>query len=492
MAELRDLFAPVSFVLEETKDVVDGQSVLGKLKGCFFVPDGVSRNKRFYGKDVWERQLKNEEVQSKLKDRRMFGTIGHKIKVDDESLAEGKLSHVTTGLQLNGEEGQGEALILNTPTGRILNTVLRAGSKLYVSSRASGDYKGTSHGVPNVDPDTYHLEGFDFVLEPGFLQANPAIVESLQKDLKEYLELVETKPDPKQGEPSRITEEIPKASKLEDKNNDELGGIQMSKELIEQLAKEKVVLQEDLTKSLKQLEEVKQDHVVLGSEVTSLREQLKKAEEKAAKIETYEKLGSPEDIEKALDLSEKVLWKYKESGSPDEVRTALDKAYDELKKYRGLGTTSEISEAFDKAEILIKKYRELGTVAELHEALDTATKVFQKFQELGSPAEISLALDKAGKLAEGIKVGKFNDRIKKLADELGVSTDSISEVAKKMSDVEVRKFVKSLVESNKLKNKYLVKDPKKDTKVDSKSKETDKSSPFNKTRGESLMEQFSR
>lgn len=491
MAEFRDIYEPVKFTLEETKDDVNGQAVLGKLKGCFFVPDGVSRNKRFYGKDVWERQLKNEDVQLKLKDKRMFGTIGHKIKVDDESLAEGKLSHVTTGLSLNGDEGTGEALILNTPTGRILNTVLRAGSKLYVSSRASGDYKGTSHGVPNVDPDTYHLEGFDFVLEPGFLQANPAIVESLQRDLQEYLELVEAKPDPKQDEPSKITEDTPKATKLEDKNNEELGGIQMSKELIEQLAKEKVVLQEDLTKSLKQLEEIKQEHVVTGSEVTSLREQLKKAEEKVTKMDLYEKLGSPEDIGKALDLSEKVLWKYKESGSPDEVRTALDKAYEELKKYRDLGTVNEISEAFDKAEGLIKKYRELGTVAELHEALDTATKVFKKFQEMGSPAEISLALDKAGKLAENIKDGRFKERIQKLSDELGVSIDAISEVAKKMSDVEVRKFVKSLVESNKLKDKYLVKDPKKDSKVEPKPK-VEKDSPFSKTRGESMMEQFSR
>jgi len=491
MEQIRDTFSPVSFSLEETNDVIAGQSVLGKLRGCFFIPDGISRNKRFYGKDVWSRQLQNEDVQTKLKDLRMFGTLGHKTKIDDESLAEGKLSHVTTSLKLDGNEGIGEALILNTPAGKILNAVLRAGSKLYVSSRASGDYKGTSHGVPNVDPDTYHLEGFDMVLEPGFLQANPSLVESLQEDfktLKEYLELVEEISDVKQDVP-KFKEVIPKATP-EDKNNEEIGGIQMSKELIEQLAKEKVVLQEDLTKSLKQLEEVKQDHVVLGSEVTNLRNQLKKADEKVSKTESYEKLGSPEDIEKALDLSEKVLWKYKESGSPDEVRNALDKAYEELKKYRDLGTVSEVSEAFDKAESLIKKYRELGTVSELHKALDTATKVFTKFQAIGSPAEISLALDKAGKLAENIKSSRFTGRVKRLSDELGVSAVSVSEVAKKMSDVEVRKFVKSLVESNKLKDKYLVKDPKKPAAVTPKPK--DSTSPFIKTRGESLMEQFSR
>jgi hypothetical protein len=123
--------------------------------------------------------------------------------------------------------------------------------------------------------------------------------------------------------------------------------------------------------------------------------------------------------------------------------------------------------------------------------LDAATKTFKKFQEIGSPAEISLALDKAGKLAENIKGGRFNDRVRRLADELGVSTDSITEVAKKMTDVEVRKFVKSLVESSKLKDKYLVKDSKKPSTTP-KPKVSDKTSPFNKTRGESLMEHYSR
>jgi hypothetical protein len=51
--------------------------------------------------------------------------------------------------------------------------------------------------------------------------------------------------------------------------------------------------------------------------------------------------------------------------------------------------------------------------------------------------------------------------------------------------------VKSLVESNKLKDKYLVKDPKKPSINTLKPKE-DKNSPFSKTRGVSLMEQFSR
>lgn len=513
MAKLiQDILTPqaVKFVIEESDAVVDGKIVLGKLKGTFFVPDGISRNKRYYGKEVWEKQLKNEDVMTRLKDRRMFGTIGHNIKVNDESLAEGKLSHITTYLAVNGSEGAGEALIINTEAGRNLNTVLRAGSKLYVSSRANGDYKGTSHGVPSVDPETFKLEGFDFVMEPGFLQANPELVESLHIDPKELKQLEEDLKEIDIKTPETMTINVTaggivnignqeklnlgvktsKENKIEERNQEE---IIMEKELVEKLMTEKVELSKTLTEALGELEKIKAEKVVLASEVTSMREQLEKKEkevkEKVPILETYEKLGSPADLEKALDLAEKVIWKYKESGSPDEVRTALEKAFTEIQAYRQMGTVVEIDEAFNKAEALIKKYRELGTLAELTEALDTATTIFTKFQELGSPAEISLALDKAAKLAEGIKTDRFGKRVEKLAAELGVPSEAIKEVAMKMNDVEVRKFVKALSESNKLQNKYLAK-PKPGALPGKPSKEDLKRKPsmFQKTRGEALME----
>ena len=79
-----DIFAPdVSFSLEETKEgEVDGKNILAKVSGNFFVPNGVSRNKRFYPKEVWEKQLSNGGVKTKLKERRMFGMLGHEEKLD--------------------------------------------------------------------------------------------------------------------------------------------------------------------------------------------------------------------------------------------------------------------------------------------------------------------------------------------------------------------------------------------------------------------------
>ena len=176
---LVDIFEPdISFEVEESNG--GNRSIIGKVRGQFFVPDGYSRNKRYYPRELWEKVLNDEELKEKLKNRRMIGTIGHSSPINDETIAEGKISHVVTKLWIdeNGR-GMGEAEILNTPAGRILKTLLEAGVRLYVSSRAYGSYKGKDPKgeYPSLDPDSYILETFDFVYDPGFLQAKPELVE---------------------------------------------------------------------------------------------------------------------------------------------------------------------------------------------------------------------------------------------------------------------------------------------------------------------------
>lgn len=156
-------------------------AILAIVKGPHFVPNGISRNHRNY-KDVWEKAGLDEEVQRKLRDNQMFGTIGHDVELTDKEIRERLYSHITRNI--NWETGEAESVIYNTPVGESLLTLLRAGTKLYVSSRADGEYKGKDEdGNDIMDPDTYKLERFDFVTDPGFLEAHPALVtESLQKD----------------------------------------------------------------------------------------------------------------------------------------------------------------------------------------------------------------------------------------------------------------------------------------------------------------------
>ena len=116
-----------------------------------------------------------------MDDNQMLGRIGHEAEMTDEDIAEGRFSHYTRNI--DWETGEAEDVILNTPMGNTLYTLLRSGVKLYVSSRADGGYNGKDEdGNDILDPETYKLERFDFVHDPGFLDAKPKMItESVKK-----------------------------------------------------------------------------------------------------------------------------------------------------------------------------------------------------------------------------------------------------------------------------------------------------------------------
>ncbi|KKL07363.1 hypothetical protein LCGC14_2586790, partial [marine sediment metagenome] len=140
MEKLHDAFSPeLDYTVEEGKAEVDGKAVLAKVKGEFFFPGGISRNQRYYPKSLWDKVLANEELREKVGNKTLFGTISHTQPIDDTAMLEGKISHIVTKLGIDGKgKGIGEALLLDTDAGRVLNTFFRAGSKMFVSSRADG------------------------------------------------------------------------------------------------------------------------------------------------------------------------------------------------------------------------------------------------------------------------------------------------------------------------------------------------------------------
>jgi uncharacterized Zn finger protein (UPF0148 family) len=105
--------------------------------------------------------------------------VGHVEEQLDDLIREGKVSHVVTDLKIMPDgKGWGRAEILDTPVGRVLKTLLESGSKLSVSSKAYGEYDGqTGEGYWRVSPNSFLLERFDFVVDPGFLEAQPKVKE---------------------------------------------------------------------------------------------------------------------------------------------------------------------------------------------------------------------------------------------------------------------------------------------------------------------------
>ena len=160
-----------------------GGTILAIVKGQHFCPGKVSRNHRLYTPELWEEAGKDEDVQRKLTNGQMFGRIGHEAEITDEDIAEGKFSHITRNI--DWKTGIAESVIYNTDMGKTLYTILRAGTTMFVSSRADGDYEGKDEdGNDILDPKTYKLERFDFVQDPGFLDAKPKMISESKQNEK--------------------------------------------------------------------------------------------------------------------------------------------------------------------------------------------------------------------------------------------------------------------------------------------------------------------
>ena len=468
--------------IEESSSEVDGVNILAKVVGEGFTPDGISRNGRFYPRALWERVCSDPELNERLNTRQCVGTIGHSIAIDDESFRKGEFSHIITKMYIN-ESGKGiiEALVVNTPAGRVLNTFLRAGSKLYVSTRASGDILPNQlhEGLPIVDPSTYHLEGVDFVLEPGFLNASPNLVESLMKENDEAgLKKLEEAIKNSQGK-----------SESESKTSTLLNETMVSSEVNSQtpIYKEDTPMNEDLKNELKglneslsqqnaelkiSLNEATQRNSELLAENKTLKEQQNILNEEVSdfraihrKVAIYETLGTPEEIQAVFDLvpdlkqelasaKEQMDNMEDELGSAEEIRSALEKAEeiaDELDSMRSeLGSEEEIEAALSSAEEYISakeaEEEELGSAEEIKEAFRKAQRVISEYRKLGTPREIKECMKL---LNESIKTTTMNrDKANaiKVANKYGISEQFAYNLLKKgVSENEIATMCESKV-----------------------------------------------
>lgn len=375
-------------------------NILGRLVGPHFVPDGTSRNQRYYSRQLWENVLKDDKTKLRLERRLMFGTIGHAENFDVETFArEGLLSHVTVKMWIDENTGLGmaENWILDTPAGRSLYAMCKgAGSRFYTSSRASGSFKEAKYnGVPVVDEGSYDLLGWDLVVDPGFLQADPSLMESLKSN--------------------GFSLDNRKTITLTEKTN---GGSNMSTELIEKLTKEKIAMEGALREALSILDTYKK----IGTP-----ERIKEA------LKAYLALGTPKEIGKAFDVSE----------------SAIKALQVSVKKYEGLGSVPDLEKALKISEDMLSAYSDLGTPEEVTEALNCATSILKEYKVLGTPKEIDEALDKASQLAVASKKQKNESAAKRLSKAYKTPLKVVESLIEKLNSIkEVESILKGIREED--------------------------------------------
>jgi len=317
--------------LYEEKGTYGQWPIIGRVEGPHFVPGGDSRNGRHYEEELWQNVLKDPDVEALLERKLMFGTIGHAKDWDVEKyLREGLVSHITTRIWIDPSTNMGmaEDIILDTKAGRALFNSMKAGSAFFTSSRAYGEFKeGVMHnGLKVVDPNKFKLEGFDFVVNPGFLEASPSLMESVER----------------LGVSSSVNYTIEKNGQ---------GGKETMDKTNEALQTENTDLEKGLSESL---------------------EANKTLKETVAK---FEKIGTPDEISKAFSLAEGLIFKYNQIGTPDKISEALENAIRIIKAYKEIGSVSEINEALKRASFTLKRiceYKQLGSPEDIDEALDKA------------------------------------------------------------------------------------------------------------------------
>ena len=132
-----------------------------KIKGVFMQSEVKNRNGRVYPFEVLDKEVKryNKEY---IEEKRAFGELGHP---DGPTVNLERASHMITSLKPEGKNFVGEAKILKTPMGKIVENLMDAGGKLGVSSRGMGSLE-QKNGANYVKNDFYLATAADIVADP--------------------------------------------------------------------------------------------------------------------------------------------------------------------------------------------------------------------------------------------------------------------------------------------------------------------------------------
>jgi len=165
MAELLIDTQPLVLQLEESND---GSGKI-RFKGEFGRTDKATANNRFYGPKLMERELKR--MAKPISEMKVLGELDH--PADGRTRLQ-RVSHVITSLEVSHPQIIGEAYPLDTPNGRILKALAKAGVSVGVSSRGFGSTNTRPDGVEEV-ADDYRLDTYDFVFQPADESAYPNV-----------------------------------------------------------------------------------------------------------------------------------------------------------------------------------------------------------------------------------------------------------------------------------------------------------------------------
>jgi hypothetical protein len=147
----------------------------------------LNRNKRIYERSVFEKVLADSDIKEKLEKRTLFAHAEHPEGMQSSTE---KIAGIVKEIQIGDKNVYAVMEVLDTPYGRICDTLLRAGCGLGTSTRAEGELEeaieeGTGNKYFRVVPEAYKFVTVDWTADPSTYGSFP---ESVEMDLTKTTE----------------------------------------------------------------------------------------------------------------------------------------------------------------------------------------------------------------------------------------------------------------------------------------------------------------
>lgn len=167
-------FHPVTSLVESKTNpgIFEVQGVLQRA-------EAQNQNGRVYKKAILEREVK-KYTQDFIKVGNAYGELDHP---DSPVVSLKNASHVVKEVWWKGNDLMGKVQLLNTPSGNIVQNILKDGHTIGISSRGTGSVQETNEGTLMVQDD-FELVCWDFVSNPsthGAFLAPGGLNESINK-----------------------------------------------------------------------------------------------------------------------------------------------------------------------------------------------------------------------------------------------------------------------------------------------------------------------
>ena len=141
---------------DEKRYVADGGMILS---GIMQKADTVNGNGRIYPHKVLMKEVEN--YGKLVKDRRALGELDHP---EDSVINLKNASHLVTEIWWRDTDVMGKVKVLDTPSGKVLQELVKSGVSLGISSRGMGSVREDQSQT--IVEDDFQLICFDFVSEP--------------------------------------------------------------------------------------------------------------------------------------------------------------------------------------------------------------------------------------------------------------------------------------------------------------------------------------